>query len=76
MSGGGPGRPGHVGLPPGAGPGGPGRDDLAGARGGRLATSIPGPGIHRRPRWVVEWLVVLAVAVGLALGVRAFVAET
>jgi len=41
----------------------------------------PGPAtagarIRRRRRWIVEWTVVLLVAVGLALGVRAYVAQT
>lgn len=34
------------------------------------------PPRHRAQRWVVEWLVIILVAVGVAFGVRTYVAQT
>jgi signal peptidase I len=54
---------------PGSGPEPPSAD-IAGAETG----GARGP--RRRGRWVLEWSLVLLVAVGVALGVRAFVVQT
>ncbi|HEY7946239.1 MAG TPA: signal peptidase I, partial [Acidimicrobiales bacterium] len=54
----------------------PGADDLGVSRAGSDSGAVTGSGARRGRRWIVEWLLVLVVAVGLALGIRAYVAQT
>jgi signal peptidase I len=51
-------------------------DDLGVTPGGRLPSGERGPRVGPSRRWIVEWAIVAVVAVGLALGVRAYVAQT
>ena len=60
------------------GPAGPSGPDDAGPTGPGDEPITPGPG--RRPRrkghWLIEWAVVLVVALGVAIGIRTFVVQT
>ncbi|MHB8329774.1 MAG: signal peptidase I [Acidimicrobiales bacterium] len=52
-------------------PGGP--DD---SQAGQATPTAPERGARRRWRWILEWAVVLVVALGVAVAVRAFVVQT
>ena len=54
----------------------PDRDPLDHGPPDRPAESGDGRGPRRRGRWALEWSLVLLVAVGMAIGVRAFVVQT
>ncbi len=53
-----------------------GEEDLAGDDGDAGAAVSVAGGARGERRWIVEWLVVLAVAVGVAFAVRAYVAQS
>jgi signal peptidase I len=51
-----------------------GSDDFGAARALAVSDAVRTP--DRRRRWVIEWLIVLAVAVAVAFGVRAYVIQS